>query len=131
GFMALGWLMDRVLQVLTLGRYDPLATGAPFYSSAEWGYLLLNAMVLAAAAGLVLLIITKSGRRSWGVTGLVLVLLVANPVTRAFFWTAHTQMFNLLVPPLAIYLASLALKSAWSWQRSVTIGVLLGLGLTT
>ena len=34
-----------------------------------------------------------------------------NPVTRAFFWTAHFQMFNILMPLLAIYLSSLICRN--------------------
>jgi hypothetical protein len=35
---------------------------------------------------------------------LMLVLLVSTPVCKAFFWTVHQQLFNVLMPVLALYI---------------------------
>ena len=54
--------------------------------------------------------------------------LVANRVVKAYFWTPHTQIFNVCVPVLAIALTVRALESA---PRSPAreIGTLLAIGI--
>ncbi|SNC75780.1 hypothetical protein SAMN06265337_3051 [Hymenobacter gelipurpurascens] len=70
------------------------------------GYVLLNYVVLL---GSLLLFIALYGRLTQGqgsrvVLGGLLVFLVSNPVTKAFFWTVHQQMFTFFTPLFCLYL---------------------------
>lgn len=58
-------------------------------------------------------------------------LLVANDVTKAFVWSPHMQMFNILVPVLSLYV-TLRLLRGGLFDRSFVLGIGLtvGLGLT-
>jgi hypothetical protein len=58
-------------------------------------------------------------------------LLVANDVTKAFVWSPHTQMFNILVPLLALYASLRAWNGAILDRRfMLAMGILVGLGAT-
>jgi hypothetical protein len=47
-------------------------------------------------------------------------LLVTNDISKAFFWSPHTQMFNVLVPVMAVYAAALAWDGAlWGAARII------------
>ena len=77
------------------------------------GYVLLNALALLGSLRLLRYLwrLLAAGRgASWQFYALAWVL-VANPVTKAFFWTAHQQMFAFLVPLFCVALA------AWLRQR--------------
>jgi 4-amino-4-deoxy-L-arabinose transferase-like glycosyltransferase len=58
-------------------------------------------------------------------------LLVGNDVTKAFFWSPHTQLFNVLVPVLALN-ATLRVLDGAAFDRTFALGLGLavGLGLT-
>jgi 4-amino-4-deoxy-L-arabinose transferase-like glycosyltransferase len=57
-------------------------------------------------------------------------LLVANDVTKAFVWSPHTQMFNILVPVLSLYV-TLRLLRGGLFERFfvLSIGLATGLGM--
>lgn len=58
-------------------------------------------------------------------------LLVANDVTKAFVWSPHMQMFNILVPVLSLYVTLRLLRGGLSDRSFVLgIGLKVGLGLT-
>jgi hypothetical protein len=58
-------------------------------------------------------------------------LLVTNDVVKAFVWTPHTQMFNLLVPVFALYASMRANAGALIQRRfAISIGLIAGLGGT-
>jgi hypothetical protein len=55
-------------------------------------------------------------------------VLVANPVTKAFFWTAHQQMFTFLVPLFCLALAiRLRQRVKPGWKTLSSLSVALGL----
>jgi hypothetical protein len=57
-------------------------------------------------------------------------LLVFNDVVKGFFWSAHTQMWNVLVPLISISVALAFLRRPTrSWQFMAAAGALLGIGL--
>jgi hypothetical protein len=71
------------------------------------GYVLLNGLALLISLLLFRGLFDKltAGRgESWQFYTLAWVL-VANPITKAFFWTAHQQMFAFLVPLFCLALA--------------------------
>jgi hypothetical protein len=58
-------------------------------------------------------------------------LLVTNDVVKAFVWTPHTQMFNLLVPVFAVYASIRANAGALIQRRfAISIGLIAGIGGT-
>jgi len=69
------------------------------------------------------------------ITGIILAaigfLLAANDVVKAFVWSPHTQMFNILAPVFCLY-ASLRAKTGALLRRrfAISIGLLAGLGCT-
>jgi hypothetical protein len=97
-----------------------------FYS----GYVLLNALILLGSLLLLrhLFNLFTAGRgEQWQFFALAWVL-VANPIIKMFFWTAHQQMLAFFVPLFCLALALwLVRRSALSWVELV--GLALGLGL--
>lgn len=97
-----------------------------FYS----GFVLLNGLVLLLALWLFrqLFDVFRAGQEGRGVFYGLAWVLVANPITKAFFWTAHQQMFAFLVPLFCLLLAiRLRKRPAMSWVGLG--GLALGLGV--
>jgi hypothetical protein len=96
-----------------------------FYS----GYVLLNALILLGSLLLLrhLFNLFTAGRgEQWQFFALAWVL-VANPIIKMFFWTAHQQMLAFFVPLFCLALALwLVRRSALNWVELV--GLALGLG---
>ena len=135
-FLAAGWLMDRLVFTASFGTIDPTDVSAPFYESAEAGYVLLNIILIAAAVILAWrLTIGREWlepgnlRDQWPIAGLIFVLLAANPVTKAFLWTSHTQMLVILVPILALLAGRWALAGKSTQGRVVLVGLAIGVGI--
>ncbi len=55
-------------------------------------------------------------------------LVVGNDVTKAFFWSPHTQLFNVFVPVLALD-ATLRVLDGAAFDRRFAVGVGLAVGL--
>ncbi|HEY4155275.1 MAG TPA: hypothetical protein VGM24_07600, partial [Puia sp.] len=70
------------------------------------GFLLLNVLVLWLSLFLFERIFFSGIRRSRDAEYslyFLMVFIVSNPVTKAFFWTVHQQMFSFLTPIFCIY----------------------------
>jgi hypothetical protein len=59
--------------------------------------------------------------------GFVTVLVTQNPITREFFWTPHSQLFNILIPCLLFYLIQpqIVITRRRYWILMVTISTSL------
>ena len=94
------------------------------------GYVLLNALGLLASLGLLRWLVAAlagGAARGWVFWPLAWVL-AANPITKAFFWTAHQQMLAFLVPLFCLALAlGLARRPAPGWLGTVALSLALGL----
>jgi len=141
-YLAAGWLMDRLLYVVTFGNVDPSSAAPPTYTAAETGYILLNIVLLTLAVLLAWRFALRGSgrdageattvtvwRTAWGPLILLGVLVAVNPVTKAFLWTAHTQMFTILVPAIALLATSWAVSRTPSSTRVFVGGVLIGVGI--
>lgn len=61
--------------------------------------------------------------------GLLGTFLIFNDVVKGFFWSAHTQMWNVLVPLISISLSlSLMRRPERDWRFMAAAGLLLGIG---
>jgi hypothetical protein len=104
------------------------------YLPAYPAYMLLNAGIL--------LLTFHFWRRTVRIAGLehadsvpivvaVGLMLVSNDVAKAFFWSPHTQMFNILAPVVAVYASLRAAQGGLADGRfAAGMGLLSGLGLT-
>jgi hypothetical protein len=119
------------------GLYDPprVAASLPQNRPAYFAYILLNFAILIATFHALSLVIRRNGPARDGPTAIILVatglLIVANDVTKAFVWSPHTQMFNILVPVLAVY-ATQRVLAARRVERDFALGMglIVGLGMT-
>ncbi|HEU0298235.1 MAG TPA: hypothetical protein VFR37_02250 [Longimicrobium sp.] len=139
-FGGLGWVLSqpfRAVGMEAVGRRLPASAWAPGRGGAPEGrmlpyyagFIVLNALLLAAALMLFRRLI---GARSYRDPAIVLpaAVLLANEVTRAYFWTPHLQMFNIFVPVLSLWLFGWLQPrlGTLGWPRAAGIGVALGVG---
>ena len=93
------------------------------------GLVLFNFLVLLAA---VLLFLKLSDARGLfdPLTFFPLVLIVISSVTKAFFWTPHSQIFNVAISlaSVALYRWMLRRERDVSWGESAALGLLIGVG---
>jgi hypothetical protein len=121
------------------GLRDPAEITASFARDlpAYIAYVLLNIALLAASFFILRKLLNSLGAAGhFGAAEMSILvsaglLLVANDVTKAFVWSPHTQMFNMLVPVLAVY----ATLRTWSgaladWRFATAMGIAAGLGMT-
>lgn len=118
-----GGLLPAAVVARLPAKYQPLLG---FYV----GYVLLNFGLLLGAMLLLrhLYYRLTAGRGQPLVLAALLVFLVSNQVTKAFFWTVHQQMFTLLVPLVLLWLA-LQLREQPRWRAALPALALLGGGL--
>ncbi|GAA4504701.1 hypothetical protein GCM10023172_31370 [Hymenobacter ginsengisoli] len=96
-----------------------------FYS----GYVVLNGLTLLASLLLFRSLfgqLTAGRGRAWQFYALAWVL-VANPITKAFFWTAHQQMLAFLAPLFCLWLALWVERRVLSWPQLEGLSLALGL----
>jgi hypothetical protein len=101
-------------------------------------YVLLNISILIVSFVILQMMMEQhenDGRAKGAANALIIVstgfLLVANDVTKAFVWSPHTQMFNILVPVLAFYVTLRLLRGGLLDRFFVlSIGLTVGFGLT-
>jgi len=84
------------------------------------GFVTLNYLALLAALLLFRLAYDRltAGEGDVVVCTGLMVFLVSNPVTKAFFWTVHQQMLTFLVPVLLLHVA-FRLRESSRWRRSL------------
>jgi len=78
------------------------------YNILNYGiFIAINALILIAAVLIVLRVMLNGGsihRRYLKVSVFLAILLIAqNPINREYFWTPHSQIFNLLIPVILFY----------------------------
>lgn len=123
-------------QRIGVGFLDPNRIAQSFARDlpAYLGYIAINVgLLLASFHFWRKLVAPTSGVNA--ATGTIVVatglLLVANDVTKAFVWSPHTQMFNILVPLIALY------GTLRAWRGAILdrgfmlmMGAVVGLGAT-
>jgi hypothetical protein len=116
------WALAKPVQVIP----PEFTTGPEWLRFNGWldeyhGYLVLNAFLLGAGLAMFLRLLPIKGLTAWLTTLPFLVWLTINEVTRAFFWTAHEQMFTIAVATGGM----LAFTRAWQ-HRLDSPGPLIG-----
>jgi hypothetical protein len=107
-------------------RWDP--DDLKFYGFYS-GYVLLNGFTLLLSLLLfrdLFIQLTAEQGRPWQFYVLAWVL-VANPITKAFFWTAHQQMLAFLVPLFCLWLALWVGRRALSWWQLASLALAVGM----
>src|SRR5262249_55062909 len=110
---------------------NALAEQFPGYAA----YAILNFLILCATFYCLLQIVQNDANDRASALHIVLaslgLLVVANDVTKAFFWSPHTQMFNVFIPVFGLYMFSRALDGALDDSRfAIATGLTTGLGLS-
>ncbi|GAB3634785.1 hypothetical protein GCM10027422_03750 [Hymenobacter arcticus] len=116
-------LASRHGLVLPFYPEDPRIAG--YYA----GFVLLNGLALLVSMLLLrylYMVLTTGQGAAWQFYALAWVL-VANPITKAFFWTAHQQMFAFLVPLFCLALVLEVAKRRLSSSQLAGLAFALGL----
>jgi hypothetical protein len=132
----LSGLAERLGLAASRSNIDPqrITNALASFPPAFAAYMLLNVTILLLAF-LCFRHISGCPRRLDFATGLIVVsiglLLVSNRVLKEFAWSPSTQMFNILVPLVAIYVA----LRTWSPEPPprmfvVAAGLITGFGMT-
>jgi len=103
---------------------------ATLYGSHYMGYILLNLFIMVLSAFLFekcLLKISRTKRVSTILVCFLLIFLNSHPISKAFFWTAHQQMFSVFCPILCIYIGLNRERFLNSNYRLFTMSILCGL----
>jgi hypothetical protein len=129
-------LTDRLHIQASRADIDPrrianaLARDLPAYLA----YIILNVLLVLTAFCLFRLICAPWVDRTNSAMVLLTAigfLLVTNDVVKAFVWSPHTQMFNILVPVFVLYASMRAGTGALIQRRfAISIGIFAGLGVT-
>ena len=120
-----GAISGEVPRLTHGARQRPLVKAdIPFYVS----YVGLNFLILLASVLLFDRVLSAQGIEQ-SLICLLSLILVSNDSVKAFFWTAHQQLFNILTPLLAIYFGMKVLHSRVSrvglWGMGLLAGILL------
>jgi hypothetical protein len=124
GYVAIAALFTRVFGSAAKGLGLDRAYGES--NSAYIPLVLINLVLLVGAVVVLAWLLARLGTPIVANAALCLVLII-NDVTKAFFWTPHQQMFELLVPVVAIAAARSVLRAEPSWLKVATLGFFLGL----
>jgi hypothetical protein len=111
------------------GLVPPGVLAQAHYYGIYAGYVLLNGLVLLASLLLLKhLVDVFAGEQGESWQFYLLAWVLVAPITKAFFWTAHQQMFAFLVPLLCLAIAvRLARRPVLGW--AALGGWALGLGV--
>jgi hypothetical protein len=94
-------------------------------------FIFINLVILMISLYIALKALNKrlgSSRRLHHLSfGFVTLLVTQNPITREFFWTPHSQLFNILIPCLLFYLIQpqIVITKRRYWILMVTISTSL------
>jgi hypothetical protein len=90
--------------------------------------VLLNLAIAATAVALLALLLLRLGAPPL-VTALLCTLVAVNPLTKAFYWVPHQQMFVLLTPVVSVLVCRWLLLRRPGWLGLSLLGLVLGLGM--
>ena len=108
---------------------DKVAFGLRNYLPVFAGYVFINLLLLVFSFIIYfdLVEIKNLSHSSRRILCYIGILLICNIVTKGFIWSAHTQIFNILIPVAGT--AIMANSNARSWPRLLGLSLLIGLGI--
>lgn len=97
-----------------------------------FAFVILNFVTLLVALMLFRSLIAPADNVAVALVAVLGVFIAFSDVVKGFFWSAHTQMWNVLMPLIAIALSNVFLKRpAPTWSFMAASGSLLGIGILT
>jgi hypothetical protein len=112
----LAWASGSILRLIgfpnqTREILGNSGTGTQYESVFYISFLLINYLTLVIAVLLAIKFVTddqfqKKSVSSFSTQLIVILIVAANELTKTFFWTPHSQMFNILLPVLALVMIS-------------------------
>lgn len=124
-FVALGTISRAVVKPFVGLAGEEAADGT---APAQAGYLALNVTLLALAVGLAGRLL-RSVRTPWPIVAAVFGVLVVNNIIKAFIWTAHTQLFNLLLPIVLVAIVARTVNADFPQRRRFLVALALGVAV--
>ena len=124
----IAFVINAFFETVTLGRFG-LLQSSDNSTASEFGFLVVNFLLVSLAIWIAFRFFGFT-RHQWPMGLFFLLLLAANPVTRAFLWTAHLQAFNLFMPILAASLGYLILQREDALPRYAAALIGFGFGLS-
>ena len=95
---------------------------------ADWlGFVVINFMLVVTALAIFQPVLARIPLSSVSL-GAAASFLAANEIVKSFFWTPHTQVFNVFVPVLAIALTYHVIESP-PRSRTSELGMLIAIGI--
>ena len=126
------WNQSRPLQIMVAAVLTLADAPNPqnCYSPGWLPFVLINFVLLLCALMVFKRLMNPVGTSAVIATALLGIFLVFNDVVKGFFWSAHTQMWNVFMPLLSISLSlTLLERPIRSWGFMVATGGLLGIAL--
>jgi len=128
------WVMSNFLKVVGFPNSSREIVGnsgeTTLYQSTFYlSYLMVNLLILLVAVKLAINYVypgnhTRKTFSNASSVLLIIFLVAGNELTKTFFWTPHSQMFNVLLPVLALVLISNREKiSTFKVFLSLTVGL--------
>jgi hypothetical protein len=137
-FTFLVFVMSKLLEIFGVPTGATTYLGedniAQTYHILNYGiFVAINAVILILAMAIVASVFYKNHQSQSQILPLsvlmVTILIAQNPISREFFWTPHSQIFNILVPALLFYLTQKDLvldKKRYSiWFCFISISLLM------
>lgn len=122
----LQWLVER-MQLPFPASLDPLLRDHAGYYLA---YILLNTLLLLGSLllfeGIAVLFSPDLDRR---LLHLLQLPLLANPVSKAFFWTPHQQFFTVFTPLVTVYLCLQIRRRRLTMPGLAPLSLMVGVGM--
>lgn len=139
-YAVIGWTLARPfhwLGIASVGRslvanarqtYRKAPTPAAYMP--EYAGLVLFNLLLVTTAVILFLRLSGARRLFDPLTVFPLAMMIVNEVTKAFFWTPHTEMLNVFIPmaSVALYRWILERRRDVTWGETASLGVLIGVG---
>lgn len=129
GALSTSFRQTRPLQTMGAALLSRAQVGyGPHLSPAWFSFVVLNFVTLVTALMVFRELVAPEGRAAAVAVAILGVFLAFNNVVKGFFWSAHTQMWNVLMPLVSIAISVAFLRQPdRDWRVMLAAGALLGI----
>ena len=129
GALSTSFRQTRPLQPMGAALLSRAQVGyGPHLSPAWFSFVVLNFVTLVTALMVFRELMAPVGRAAAVAVAILGVFLTFNNVVKGFFWSAHTQMWNVLMPLVSIAISVAFLRQPdRDWRFMLAAGALLGI----